>query len=87
MIFLLSQITIKFPLSEMLRIEEQRHKALAWVGDVIDSDIPNSEIVNKTIEELRKMKETKGIVSQIPQMYLDNSTTTYLENTYPFLAS
>ena len=34
MLYVLSQVTVKVPLSKLLRILEHRDKAIAWVGGV-----------------------------------------------------
>lgn len=39
MISMLSQITIKLPLSEMFRIEEHKNKDLAWLGGIGSNNI------------------------------------------------
>ena len=65
----LSQITIKVPLSKLLRILEHLNKAIAWLGD-IDTKIRHDCNENHNPKERNKEKvkdrETEVFVSQIP---------------------
>ena len=79
MVSMLSQITIKVPLSKMFRIEEHKKKALSWLGGIQDNNVVTQEpTITQQILVLEKEKEENGVMSQIPQMYLDNSSFTYL---------
>lgn len=71
MISMLSHIVVKFALSKMFRIKEHKNKALSWL-----SGIGNSNLIEKKstfIHQTPIIIEDKGVMSQIPQMYLDNS--------------
>ena len=50
MFAVLSQVTIKVPLSELLRISEHRDKAIAWVGGV-DKEVRNDNNENHTSKD------------------------------------
>ena len=72
----LSQITVKVPLSELLRIPEHRNKALAWLGGTdikVRHECNENHNPKERSKEKVKEKEAKVVVSQIPQMFLDNS--------------
>ena len=75
MISILSQVTVKVPLSELLRIPKHRDKSIAWVGGV-DKKMKNDSNENHTPKDgsQNKMKdrELEVFVSQIPQIFLDN---------------
>lgn len=92
MIQLLSQITIKVPLQEMLRIEEHREKAMAWVKSASHLvEVENENISHNTkerkIRNEAKDKELEGLVSQIPQIYLEDIVGESPENVDPFFLS
>ena len=76
MLFVLSQVIVKVPLSELLRKPKHRDKAIAWVGGV-DKEIRNDCNENHTprdnSQEKMKDRGPKVFVSQIPQIFLDNS--------------
>ena len=72
----LSQITVKVPLAELLRIPEHQNKAIAWVGGVnekVNYDCNKSHIPKDNSKEKVEEKETEGVISQNTQMILDNS--------------
>lgn len=72
----------------MFRIEEHKSKAPSWLGGFGNSNVIDREsLMGKEVPLIVKEKEDKGIMSQIPQMYLDNSSTTYIENIDPFFLS
>ena len=43
---MLSQITVKVPLSEMFRIEEHKRRALSWLGGIHDNSVATKEPVS-----------------------------------------
>ena len=62
MLFVLSQLIVKVPLSELLRIPEHRKKAIAWVGGVdekVKYDCNESHTPREGSEERMKEKEPK----------------------------
>lgn len=72
MLSLLSQITIKVALSQLLRIPEHKRKTIAWekgVDNKVNHDCNTKQIPDEPEKEL----ETKVFMSQIPPMYLDDS--------------
>lgn len=77
MISMLSQITVKVPLSELFRIDEHKRKTLSWPGG-----IGNNGSVSKpsTTQKSPVVVEDNGIISQIPQIFLDGSSVAYIEN-------
>ena len=61
---MLSQMTVKVPLSEMFRIKEHKSKAIEWISGVgkhIDA-IPR-RIVDEKVKPIPKTKEPEGIIS------------------------
>lgn len=62
MIAMLSQITVKVPLSKLLRIEEHKSKALSWLGGIDASNVVKQNIIQLT----PLVVEDSGILSQIP---------------------
>lgn len=82
MLSILSQITVKVPLSELLRIPEHKEKAIAWVDN-----IHNSVTCDEPQAKALKGEGTQGITSQIPPIYLDSSVNASLENIDPFFLS
>ena len=69
MFYVLSQITIKIPLFELLRILEHRDKAIAWVGGVdekVKHDYNENHIPKDSGQEKMKDKEPEVVMSQIP---------------------
>ena len=72
MLSILSQITIKVPLSKLLRFPGHRSKVIAWVGGD-DKKVKHDYNENHTLREDKKekRKETKleVVVSQIPQIF------------------
>ena len=45
MIAMLSQITVKVPLSELFRIEEHKNKALSWLGGIANNNSIDNQAV------------------------------------------
>lgn len=72
---LLSQMTIKVPLLEMMRIEEHRLKTLEWVNGFSSIEVQEIRKDDKHIASLEDTHETKNeeIISQIPQIFLDTN--------------
>ena len=89
MLFVLSQVTVKVPLSELLRIPEHRNKAIAWVGGM-DKEEKNDNNKKHTPKDNIydvKDKEREVFVSQIPRMFLENSVNMCLGSVKPFFLS
>lgn len=86
----LSQIIVKVPLSELLRIPEHRTKAIAWLRD---TDIKERHDCNENHhhkerkKEEMKDKEDEVVVSQIPQIFLDSYVSECLGSVEPFFLS
>ena len=80
MISMLSQITIKVPLSKLFRIDEHKRKALSWL-EGIGND--SSVFETSPIQPLLIVEENK-IISQTPQIFLDDSSIAYIEDIDPF---
>ena len=60
MISMLSQITVKVPLSKLFRIEEHKNKALSWLGGIANNNI----IVDQTMPQQTPLViEDSGIIS------------------------
>lgn len=84
MISMLSQITIKVPLSKFFRIEEHKRKVLSWLGGIGD----NSNVVKQdVIQQTPLIMEDSGIVSQIPQIFLGDSLVSHIEDIDPLFLS
>ena len=69
MLSILSQVTIKVPFSELLRISEHRDKAIAWVGGVdkkMKNDCNENHTPKDNSQEKMKDGELEVLVSQIP---------------------
>ena len=63
----------------MFRIKEDKRKALSWLGGVQDNEVSTQASTNTLqIPMIDKEKEEIEVMSQIPQMYLDNSSVAYL---------
>ncbi len=75
MISMLSQITIKVPLSKLFIIEEHKSKALSWLGGIGNN---NNNIEQNATQQTPLVIEDSGIMSQIPQMFLDDSLVAYI---------
>ena len=86
MLQVLSQITVKVPLSELLRIPEHKEKTFSWVGCIKDGVNPDSDVEN-ALEDKGETVEVKGVVSQIPPMYLDESINQCEQDIDPFFLS
>ena len=72
----------------MFRIEEHKRKAMSWLGGIQDNEVNTQAPTNTLlIPEIDKEKEEIGVMSQIPQMYLDNSSVAYLQDIDPFFLS
>ena len=60
----------------MFRIEEHKNKALEWINGVGKyTNVASRKIIEEKIKSTPKPKEPKGIISQIPPRYLENSMT------------
>ena len=69
MLSVLSQVTFKVPLSELLRIPEHRDKAIAWVGGVdkkMKNDCNENHTPKDNSQEKMKDREPKVFVCKIP---------------------
>ena len=67
MFTMLSQMTIKVPLSEMFRIKEHKSKATEWISGVRKHiDVVPRKVVDEKVKLIPRIKEPEGIVSQIP---------------------
>lgn len=87
---LLSQITVKVPLLEMMRIEEQKEKALGWVNGVTPTNTQSVSKADKLISFVNDSNENQcgEIISKIPQIYLDTNVVTTMSGIVdPFLLS
>ena len=85
MFTMLSQMTIKVPLSEMFRIKEQKNKALEWSNGVKKyTNVASRKITEEKIKSTPKPKEREDIISQIPPKYVDNAMTLVVEDIDPF---
>ena len=84
MISMLSQITVKVPLFELFRIEEHKIKALSWLGGIGNN---GNMVEPSTTQKSLVVVEDDGIISQIPQMFLDDSSVAYIEDIDPFFLS
>ena len=87
MFTILSQINIKVPLFELLRIPEHQDKAIAWLGSTdvkVTQECNENHVPKEVKKEKVKEQETKVVVSQIPHMFLDNSVNECLRNVEPF---
>ena len=63
MFSMLSQMTIKVPLSEMFRIEENKNRALKWINGVGQSaNIGIKRVVEEKVKSTPKPKEDKGFI-------------------------
>lgn len=90
MLVVLSQITVKVPLSKLLRIPKNQNKAIAWLGNTdvkVSQDCNENHSPKESSKEKVKENEAKVVVSQIPQMFLDNFVNQCLENIEPFFLS
>ena len=88
MFTMLSQMTIKVPLLEIFRIKEHKSKAIEWISGVgKHTDAMPKKVVDEKVKPIPKIKEPKGIVSQIPPRYLDNAMTSVVEDIDPFMLS
>ena len=88
MFTMLSQMTVKVPLSEIFRIQEHKSKALEWINGVGQyTNATSKRIAKEKVKPIPKPKEPKGIISQIPPRYLDNAMTLVVEDIDPFLLS
>lgn len=69
---LLSQIIVKNPLLEMMRIEEHKVKALSWVKGAFSSNTQSSTKANEIVSGGDSIEnQCSEIISEIPQIYLD----------------
>ena len=83
---MLSQMTVKVPLSEMFRIKEHKNKAIEWISGVRKHiDVVPRKVVDEKVKLIPRIKEPKGIVSQIPPTYLDSAMTSIVEDIDPFM--
>ena len=90
MLVVLCQITIKVPLSKLLRILEHWDKAIAWLGITnvkVSQECNENHVPKEVKKEKVKEHENEVVVSQIPQMFLDNSVNECLGNVKPFFLS
>ena len=90
MLIVLSHITVKVPLSELLRIPEHQNKAIAWLGNTdirVSQDCNENHDPKEGNKEEVKDKEFEVVVSQIPQMFLDSSINQFLGSVEPFFLS
>lgn len=90
MLAILSHITVKVPLSELLRILEHQNKAIAWLRNTdirVSQDCNENHSPKESTKEEVKENEAEGVVSQIPQIFLDNSVNQCLGNVEPFFLS
>ena len=88
MFTMLSQMTIKVPLSKMFRIEKDKNRALEWIDGVGKSaNIGIKKVVEENFKTTPKPKEDEGVISQIPPRYLDNAMTYVVEDIDHFLLS
>ena len=84
MLLVLSQIVVKVPLLELLRIPKHKSKAIAWakgVDDNISHDCNSNQICDGHEKELGN----EVVVSQNPPMYLDDSVNQCLGSVKRFL--
>ena len=81
---MLWQITVKLPLFELFRIDEHKSKALSWLGGIGNNGNMNEP---SAILQTSVVVEYSGIISQIPQMVLDDSSVAYIEDIDPFFIS
>lgn len=86
MLSLLSQITVKVPLSELLRTPEHKRKAIAWEKGV-DKKVNNDCNTNQIPNEPEKESKIEVVMSQIPPIYLDDSMNQCLGSVDPFFLS
>ena len=75
MISMLSQITINVPLSELFKIEEHKNKALSWLGGIANNNITVDQAMS---QQTPLVIEDSGIISQIPQIFLDDSSVAFI---------
>ena len=80
---MLSQTTIKATLSKLYKIDEHKSKALSWLVGIGN----NNNVEQNAIQQTPLVVEDSGIMSQIPQIFLDDSSVTYLEDIDPFFLS
>ena len=69
MIFVLSQVIVKVPLFELLRIPECRDKIIAWIGGVdkkMKNDCNENHNPKESSQEKVKNRDPKVVVCQIP---------------------
>lgn len=69
MISMLSQIIVKVSLSELFRIEEHKRKSWSWLGGIRDT---SNFVKPDVIQQTPLVVEDSDIVSQIPQIFLDD---------------
>lgn len=85
---ILSEMTVKVPLSELFKIEEHTNRAMAWIIKVGLKVVEGSKnLVNDKESPSQKSKDCEGVVSQIPPMYLETTPTPYIEDIDPFFLS
>lgn len=87
MVSILSQISVKVPLSEMFRIEEHKRKAFSWLEEIGEYSVPKQNPTPNQHASVSDNERKEEIISQIPQMYLDNSSVAYLQDIDPFFLS
>lgn len=87
MVSILSQISVKVPLSEMFRIEEHKRKAFSWLEEIGEYSVPMQNPSPNQHVSVSNKERKEEIISQIPQMYLDNSSVAYLQDIDPFFLS
>ena len=66
MMQLLSQITVKVPLLEMMRIEHHRIDSLTWVQSALEGNANTSDSQNNVQNNNQKESDVEGLVSQVP---------------------
>lgn len=72
----------------MLKIEEHKNISLDWIRGVgLKGEVGSKNPINEKIVTSYKPKECKGVTSQIPLMYLDNVSTSYVEDIDPLFLS
>ena len=88
MFSILSQMTIKVPLSQMFRIKEHKSKAIEWISGVRQHiDVVPRKVVDEKVKLIPRINEPECIIFQIPPRYLDSAMTSVVEDIDPFMLS